>query len=311
MSLSFQFKKPHQPSALPIRTNYEWISGVSIGSFSNSSGSNAGYADYTDQTIDLFPGPNPISLSPGFKSSTYTEYWRVWIDLNQDDNFTSDEIVYSGVSAGALNGDINISDTALLGMTRMRVSMRWGGYAAPCDSFSYGEVEDYTVNINVADDVPPFVSSVIPSDHTSDVDLDTTISVIFSEPMDSASINPATFMVNDGLSDLEGEISLNGNTAVFTPAQFLDHETVYTVTVSEGTMDPAGNPLEADYSWSFKTIAPDTTPPEIELISPEDNELDVDVNRVIQVNFNELMDETSINASTIIVIDTPDNDSSA
>ena len=103
---------------------YEWIDSVSVGFAANLSGSNGGYGDYTGQTIELFLGPNPITLSPGFKSSLYTEYWRVWIDLNQDGDFSSDEIVYSGVSSGTLNGDIDIDQSALGGVTRMRVSMR-------------------------------------------------------------------------------------------------------------------------------------------------------------------------------------------
>ncbi|MGG8498126.1 T9SS type A sorting domain-containing protein, partial [Tenacibaculum sp. TC6] len=34
-----------------------------------------------------------------------------------------------------------------LGSTRMRVSMKWNATQTACESFSYGEVEDYTVNI--------------------------------------------------------------------------------------------------------------------------------------------------------------------
>jgi len=34
-----------------------------------------------------------------------------------------------------------------MGNTRMRVQMKYGGTQAACEQFSYGEVEDYLVNI--------------------------------------------------------------------------------------------------------------------------------------------------------------------
>ncbi len=37
--------------------------------------------------------------------------------------------------------------TALAGTTRMRVAMKYNAAPTSCETFSYGEVEDYTVNI--------------------------------------------------------------------------------------------------------------------------------------------------------------------
>ena len=46
-----------------------------------------------------------VSLTPGFSSSTYTEYWKVWIDYNKNGDFTDPgEEVYSGVSTGTVSG---------------------------------------------------------------------------------------------------------------------------------------------------------------------------------------------------------------
>jgi len=69
-------------------SSYEWIAGVTIGSFTNTSGA-AGYTDYTSQTVDLNAGQSySISLVPGFSSSTYNEYWKIWIDFNKDGDFS-------------------------------------------------------------------------------------------------------------------------------------------------------------------------------------------------------------------------------
>jgi hypothetical protein len=78
-------------------------------------------------------------------------YWRVWIDYNQNGVFTdAGEQVVSTTFNGAGNktGTFTIPTTALLGTTRMRVSAKYGAYSTPCETFTYGEVEDYTINIS-------------------------------------------------------------------------------------------------------------------------------------------------------------------
>ncbi|MFP3859212.1 MAG: GEVED domain-containing protein, partial [Bacteroidales bacterium] len=131
-------------------TNYEWIDLVELGSINNSSGSDGGYADYTDMSTDLTAGSEAtIYFSAGFESSSYTEYWHVWIDFNQNGTFEDDEEVVTGSSSSSdkLEKSFDVPSDASLGETRMRVTMKYNDEASPCESFSYGEVEDYTVNI--------------------------------------------------------------------------------------------------------------------------------------------------------------------
>ncbi len=128
--------------------SYEWISRVRVGSLDNSSGA-AGYTDFTGTTVNLTRGNSAsVTLNPGFSSSSYTEYWKIWIDYNQDGDFTdSGEEVFSGVGSSAVSGSFTVSSGATTGATRMRVSMKWDAAQTSCETFSYGEVEDYTVNI--------------------------------------------------------------------------------------------------------------------------------------------------------------------
>ena len=76
----------------------------------------------------------------------------MWIDFDQNGSFDTSEEVVSGStsSAGNLSYNFSIPSTALSGTTRMRVSMKWDADPTACESFSYGEVEDYTVNISEA-----------------------------------------------------------------------------------------------------------------------------------------------------------------
>ena len=132
-------------------SSYEWIAAVNVGNISNSTGNNGGYADFTSIQTDLEQGgAYSISLSPGFSGSTYNEYWKIWIDFNRDGDFSdAGELAFDAgaLSSSTVSGTLNVSSSALTGETRMRVSMKYNGAQTACETFSYGEVEDYTVNI--------------------------------------------------------------------------------------------------------------------------------------------------------------------
>ncbi|WP_170245876.1 GEVED domain-containing protein, partial [Tenacibaculum adriaticum] len=132
------------------RVTYEWIDYVSFGGMTNSTGANGGYGDFTSQVATVAPGStNQIIFSAGFSGSTYTEFFTIWIDFNQNGTFESNEEVVAGSSssAGNLSADIIVPSDAVLGNTRMRVSMKYNSKSTACESFGDGEVEDYTVNI--------------------------------------------------------------------------------------------------------------------------------------------------------------------
>jgi len=131
--------------------SYEWISSITVGSFTNSSGA-TGYTDFTSLSTNLTAGETySISLLPGFSSSTYNEYWKIWIDLNHDGDFEdTGENVFDqgGMSSSTVSGNITIPVGTAAVTTRMRITMKYNGEPTSCENtFSYGEVEDYTVNI--------------------------------------------------------------------------------------------------------------------------------------------------------------------
>ena len=132
-------------------SSWEWIDLVQLGNIDNSTGNDGGYADYTQLSTDLAPGSSQtIYFSAGFRSSSYTEFWHVWIDFNQDGTFDASEEMVNGSSSssGTLSADFTVPSNAKLGTTRMRVSMKYNAAATACETFSYGEVEDYTINIS-------------------------------------------------------------------------------------------------------------------------------------------------------------------
>ena len=130
----------------------EWIDLVKLGVVNNVTGANAGYGNFTNLIANVPYGSNTITFSAGFSGTAYTEFWSVWIDYNKNGTFETTEQVVAGSSAVSTNltGTFTVPTTALSGNTRMRVSMKYNAAPTACETFSYGEVEDYTVNIGAA-----------------------------------------------------------------------------------------------------------------------------------------------------------------
>lgn len=130
--------------------SFEHIDFVGLGGISNTTNSNGGYADFTNRSGTIGYGSNNIVLSVGFSGQTYTEFWGVWIDFNQNGTFDASEQIVAGSTSntGNLSYAFNVPTSARTGATRMRVAMKWNAAPTACETFDYGEVEDYTVVIS-------------------------------------------------------------------------------------------------------------------------------------------------------------------
>ncbi|MBA3649148.1 MAG: fibronectin type III domain-containing protein [Chitinophagales bacterium] len=131
-------------------TAYEYISKILLGSINNTSGNNNGYGNYTNLSTSLAAGvSNTITMTPGFASSSYTEYWTLYIDYNHNGILNdAGETVATGSGTAAVSKSFTVPSTALNGATRMRIQMHYNSSSTnPCATLDYGEVEDYTVSI--------------------------------------------------------------------------------------------------------------------------------------------------------------------
>ncbi len=126
----------------------EWISRVRVANLDNSSGASK-YSNFTSIIANLTRGTSAsVTLNTGYSGTIYTEYWRIWIDYNHDGDFVdTGEQVFSKSGKTSVTGSFTTRTSALTGTTRMRVSMKYSSYPTSCQTFSYGEVEDYTANI--------------------------------------------------------------------------------------------------------------------------------------------------------------------
>jgi len=135
-------------------TSDEYIGNVTLNTINNDSGigiTDTGYSDYTYITTDLDKTlTHNISVSKIWTGTMWNEAVTVWIDFNKDGDFEdAGETVFNSTASQTtpVTGDFSIPGNAIIGSTRMRVSMKYNASPASCESFSYGEVEDYTVNI--------------------------------------------------------------------------------------------------------------------------------------------------------------------
>ena len=126
---------------------------VQVGDINNPSGCE-GYGDFMDLSTDLEQGSNnQMTVTTGYGD----QYVKVWIDYNDDLDFTSDEVVIDnyviapGQAAGSYTETIDfvIPENATLGEHILRAKTNWSGDvpADACDETQYGETEDYMVNI--------------------------------------------------------------------------------------------------------------------------------------------------------------------
>ncbi|WP_426278226.1 reprolysin-like metallopeptidase [Chryseobacterium sp. S-02] len=139
-------------TASATNTADERIGNVSFGTINNTSTGAAGYEDFTSVSTNVTRGNvYTISVTPTWTSTKYSEAYAVYIDYNGDGDFAdSGELAWSkaGSTTSPATGSITIPATATLGTTRMRVMMKYSSApTSSCGSYTYGQVEDYTLNI--------------------------------------------------------------------------------------------------------------------------------------------------------------------
>lgn len=175
-----------------------------------------------------------------------------------------------------------------------------GGSAPNPWTFTTGSTSDITA---------PTVIATNPANTATGVPTNRRITATFSEAMNPATINTATFLVTGpGITPVAGTVTYAAvsNTAIFTPSANLAANTLFTATVTVGATDLAGNALagggSAPNPWTFTTgSTSDTTPPTVTSTNPANAATGVAINTSINATFSEAMDPSTINTGTFTV----------
>ncbi|WP_430408407.1 immunoglobulin-like domain-containing protein [Kordia sp.] len=145
--------------------NDEYISRVQLETIDNTSDARF-YSDFTNLSTELIRnGQYTITVTPTWTGNVYNEAYSVWIDYNQNGDFSDpgEQVWTQGnTTATSVSGTFTIPTAATNGATRLRVSMKYNGIPTPCETFTYGEVEDYMVNImsSVPDSIAPIITLI-------------------------------------------------------------------------------------------------------------------------------------------------------
>jgi hypothetical protein len=151
----------------------------------------------------------------------------------------------------------------------------------------------------IPDIILPTVTLTNPVNNATGVAVNHQIVTTFSEPMNPSTIISSTYTVKQGTTSVVGNIVYTGNTGSFTPVSALLPNTVYTVTITTGVKDMAGNALAVNRVFSFTTGAlQDSVLPVVISTNPLNNAIGVARNKEVSVNFSEAMNASTLNTST-------------
>jgi hypothetical protein len=168
-----------------------------------------------------------------------------------------------------------------------------------------GMAEDQTWSFTtgtVADITPPHVTASNPYWNSVGVSANSSVLITFSEPVDPATVNATTLTVTGPSGPVAGTITTTGINATFLPNLKFDYLTPYTITVTQGVKDFAGNPLNATTVIKFSTSdVPDIIPPQVSSVTPVSGAVGVSASTPLTVTFSEAVIPTTVSFSTFVV----------
>jgi hypothetical protein len=227
----------------------------------------------------------------------------------------SNNLVPATVGYDAISYTVTLTPGANLAKSTTYTARVKSGDSGVKDVAGNAIASDYTWSFTteIPDAIPPTVTSVSPVNAATGVRVGSNAWVIFSEAMDPGSISTATIELRDP-SDNPVSASVSyypgSYTATLTPGANLAYNATYTAHIksgASGVKDVAGNALEADYTWSFTTETPDTTPPTVSSVMPINGVTRLRLATRATVHFSEAMDASSISTATIELRDPSDN----
>ena len=142
----------------PEDGEFIWCEGIQmegIQSFPNAYDVEEGYGDFIGnfETALEYGKSYELLLYHG-GTLDYNHYWYVWIDFDRDGVFSTDSsellvdsLIIGGTEYEFVQTNISIPQTTEPGFYTLRIASSLYNDATGCGSFTYGEVEDYSIEV--------------------------------------------------------------------------------------------------------------------------------------------------------------------
>lgn len=150
------------------------------------------------------------------------------------------------------------------------------------------------------------VAQVFPAADTSEVEMNSSITVIFNHPVVPLQIEEEQANLPQPLKltpAIEGTGNwVNSSVYVFQPGQGLSSGTTYEVRVEAGLKDTNGNPLQDSFAWKFQTRQPYISDYLLKNgpYNPNTEVTDVPLDQVFVINFGQPMNRESVENSILL-----------
>ena len=231
--------------------NDEFIQRVQLNTIDNPSGAQF-YSDFTNISTELSKNQAyTITVTPQWTGTAYSEGYAVWIDYNKDGDFSdSGELVWSrsATTTSPVSGTFTVPTTATDGSTRMRVSMKYNAIPTACETFTYGEVEDYSVIIGAS--APDTQAPSAPTNLAASNVAQTSLTLTWTASTDNVGVT--------GYDVYSGSTNIGTTTTTSANVTGLTANTAYSFSVK--AKDAAGNVSPSSNVVNVTTLADNPDP---------------------------------------------------
>ncbi len=152
------------------------------------------------------------------------------------------------------------------------------------------------ISFTTSANTEPQLVAVSPANNATNVAVNATLRLVFSEP-----IAPATLVVTvtDGVDPIPGTLAYDdaSASATFTPAAPWAAMATYSYTLEAGLEDLEGAATAQDVVRTFTTVANgsnDITPPEVSATLPQHGAVEVSARPTVQLSFSEPLDPATV-----------------
>ena len=250
----------------PLAYNTTYIATLTTG-ITSTLGASLAANDVWTFTTATAPVPQVTNVSPLTASTNAAITAAVTATFNQQmdsSTITASTFTLTGPGNTLVQAAVNYNAGTLTATLTPSANLSYNtAYIATISTAvkSSGEVAlaaPYTWSFTTTTAPVPTVTTTVPANGATGVNVGNALTATFSQPMNSATLTASTFtLTGPGNTAVAGLISYNTGTSTvtFTPNASLTYNTLYTATITTGAQSSNGAGLASNYVWTFTTGA--------------------------------------------------------